>query len=258
MRGQESRWLILGGTGGIGRAVAVNALNNSEYVLCTGSSHGSVRRSRAEYRSITGINNKSFLVRRMKIKGWLSILHLYRWLQKLVLPDFVFVSYGPMIEKKLTSMLPRDWKRMNDHNLTVPGIVLSTLLGKMLKRGSGTIFLTGGTDTDSIRAFRRIAAYSAAKTGVSVLTVSAAETVREYCRSSGITEGGCNVRVVCICPGYIDTEYLSSEQKERFSRLAGKDGLSSPEQLADFVRKIAFDRKNYPNGTIINVKNYRE
>ncbi|GAB6089349.1 hypothetical protein JCM12856_09420 [Spirochaeta dissipatitropha] len=194
----------------------------------------------------------------MKIRGWLSILRLYRWLEKQDLPDIVFVSYGPMVEKKLTAMLPRDWKRMSDHNLTLPGIVLSTLLGRMLKRGSGTIFLTGGTDTDAIRAFRRIAAYSAAKTGVSVLAVSAAETVREYCRSSGLSDEECSVRVVCICPDYIGTEYLNKEQKERFSRLAGKDGLSSPEQFADFVRKVAFDRKNYPNGTIINVKNYRE
>jgi NAD(P)-dependent dehydrogenase (short-subunit alcohol dehydrogenase family) len=137
-------------------------------------------------------------------------------------------------------MGPEDWQRLIDHNLTFPGILVSSVLGDMMHKRWGRILLFGGTNTDTIRGFRTTAVYSAAKTALGVLAKSVARTAGPL----GVT---CNV----ICPGLTDTEY-SSDALRAYNRERSPGGaVLKPEDIA----KIALGALENPqiNGGIIPV-----
>jgi NAD(P)-dependent dehydrogenase (short-subunit alcohol dehydrogenase family) len=116
-------------------------------------------------------------------------------------PDILVLAWGPFKRIPLEETTPGDWRFFVENNLMFPGIMVSSVLCGMIKRGWGRILLFGGTKTADIRGFST-AAYAAAKTALGVLAKSAAKSARK----AGIT---CNV----ICPGLTDTEYTDSESR---------------------------------------------
>lgn len=249
MGGQEMHWLIIGGSGGIGRAVTLYGLQQGHRISATASRRGSARRLRyAAGSRTTGLD-----IWRQRFRGYGSVRRFARKLQRKQLPDAVVIAYGPLYEGDMPGQPTAEWQRMALHNLVLPGACVSTLLPRMLRRGHGTIILFGGTDTDRIQGFRRIGSYAAAKTGVSVLAASAARSIEAYTRAHGPVD----VRVYCVCPAYVDTEYLSDEQRQRFARLAGSAGLESPDSYGLLVESLIRGDEKNQNGAILNMKNGR-
>lgn len=154
--------------------------------------------------------------------------------------DILCVARGPFLRKALHETSADEWDSIVYANLTFPGILVSAVLPHMLSLSWGRILLLGGTRTDAVRGFRTNAAYAAAKTGLSTLVKSVS---LEYA-SKGIT---CNA----ICPGFVDTEYLDEEEKVRMAMKNPDGRLVSVAEIADTALLLL--EKSVYNGTVLPV-----
>jgi NAD(P)-dependent dehydrogenase (short-subunit alcohol dehydrogenase family) len=255
--------LVIGGTGGIGRALALGlAARGARLVLHGGSFRERlagalelVRAARAEAEGFLypldgppgsglaagpGAAASAILARARELCGGASPGSSAEGEARGSPPDILVCAWGPFKRGNIEDMSPEDWQHLIGNNLTFPGIMVSSCLGDMMHKRWGRILLFGGTNTDTIRGFRTTAVYSAAKTALGALAKSVARTAGPL----GVT---CNV----ICPGLTDTEY-SSEALRAYNRERSPGGeVLNPEDIA----KIALGVLENPqiNGGIIPV-----
>ena len=213
--------LVIGGTGGIGRAVALGLAERGAELTIHGGS------------SLERLENTLKTIKKLGGKGegfLLSIDNLIRAEEIFARapdPDILVCAWGPFRRAPLDRLDLEFWQGMVMGNLAFPGLVVSLALPKMIERNWGRILLFGGTNTDSIRGFLTSAAYSAAKTGLGVL----AKSVAKHAAAQGIS---CNV----ICPGLTDTEYLDDNEKKYNRDLSPGNQALSPENIAWFCMEI--------------------
>ncbi|GHU76640.1 short-chain dehydrogenase [Spirochaetia bacterium] len=189
--------LVIGGTGGIGRAIALLlAEKGAGLTLLGGSSQDRLDSALEEIRR-NGGRAEGFL---FKVDMLETPDAAERILERAPEPDILVCAWGPFKRGPLADMTPADWRDLTLCNLVLPGALVSLTLPAMMHRGFGRILLFGGTNTDTIRGFTSTAVYSAAKTALGALAKSAA-------REAGPAGVTCNV----LCPGLTDTEYLDGK-----------------------------------------------
>jgi 3-oxoacyl-[acyl-carrier protein] reductase len=212
------RALIIGGSGGIGRAVAVLLGEKKVRVTVHG---GSSRERLAETLNTiraAGGEAEGFLCS-AEFPGGAE-----RILAHVPAPDILVCAWGPFKRGSLEDFSAENWHYLIENNLIFPGILISSVLHAMMNRGWGRILLFGGTNTDTIRGFSSTAAYSAAKTALGVLAKSVAKT-------AGARGVSCNV----LCPGLTDTEY-GDEETRQYNRKRNPGGRAlKPEEIARFA-----------------------
>ncbi len=222
----DSRSLVVGGSGGIGRALSRALAGAGSHVVCHGARTERVDAVVSEIRG-TGGTADAFP---WPIDGVTPFTNELRSRFDSACFDIVVVSYGPVLYAPLGETSAQEWERLALHNVALPGALVSLLLPGMVERGRGRFVLLGGTDTGRIRSFGILPAYAAAKTAVSALCASAAETVR-----------GSGVSVFLYLPGFVDTEYVTPAQRKRLVRLAPEGKLETPEEVArrllDLIRR---------------------
>ncbi|GHV84805.1 hypothetical protein AGMMS50230_04130 [Spirochaetia bacterium] len=237
--------LVIGGTGGIGRAAALALAERGAAVTVTGGNSPerleaalfALGTNRAEIPAAEG-----FLCRIGGPKGFSPEQAAVYILEKVQFPqrplDILVFAWGPFKKVPLHETKPEDWRLLVESNLIFPGILISSVLCSMIKRRWGRILLFGGTNTTEIRGFSGTAAYGAAKTALGVLAKSTA-------RSAG-PEVTCNV----LCPGLTDTEYNSPEE-QKYNKTKNPGGALTP---ADIVRTAMAVLENPAvNGALIPI-----
>ncbi|MBO4318985.1 MAG: SDR family oxidoreductase [Treponema sp.] len=186
--------LVIGGTGGIGLALAVQLNELGASVTVTGRNPP---REKPEELTFIQLDFE---------KGGIECLEEEPMRHVLNETDILAVTYGPFIQKPLHQTSPDDWKKLALHDYALPGIALSLALPGMMERNFGRIIFFGGTRTDEIRSYKTNAPYAAAKTALDVIVKSTAGHYSQY----GIT---CNA----ICPGFTrnapSPEYLMPENE---------------------------------------------
>jgi len=225
--------LVVGGTGGIGRAVTLGlAARGAELTVHGGSSRERLENTLLEIRKKGG-KGEGFLLSIDKPAAAEEIIALSPP------PDILVCSWGPFNRGKIETLDLDFWQRMTENNLIFPGVLVSLALKGMMEQNWGRILLFGGTNTDSIRGFTTTAAYSAAKTALGVIAKSAAKT-------AGSRSVTCNV----LCPGLTDTEYTTEELRQYY-REKCPDGRSLiPEQVASAA--LAIISNPCINGAVIS------
>lgn len=153
--------------------------------------------------------------------------------------DILVAAWGPFLQKPLHETTLEDWKRVTDFNLALPGVLVSAALSGMKKREWGRILLFGGTRTDGIRGFRTNAAYAAAKTGIGVLVKSVAA---EYSRDG--------IAALALCPGFVDTEYLTARQAEDLAARAPRGRLIAAKDIGFLAAELLSREPPLWNGAI--------
>jgi 3-oxoacyl-[acyl-carrier protein] reductase len=225
------RALVVGGTGGIGRAVALGLAERGAEVTV----HGGSSRQRLENTlEALGKAGDGFLLPIVNPGAAEEIL------ARSPSPDILICAYGPFKRENLENQGREFWQKAVEDNLIFPGIMVSLCIKGMIERNWGRILLFGGTNTDTIRGFSTTSAYSAAKTALGVLAKSAAKAAG----GRGVT---CNV----LCPGLTDTEYCGEDQ-QNYNREKSPGGKPlCPEQVA----RAAFAILENPgiNGAIVPV-----
>jgi NAD(P)-dependent dehydrogenase (short-subunit alcohol dehydrogenase family) len=211
--------LVVGGTGGIGRSVAVGlAEKGAELTVHGGSSKERLESTLKAVRD-SGAKADGFLLSVGKPEA--AQLAAEEILAHSPQIDILVCAWGPFKQGNIEELNGDFWQDMITNNLILPGILVSRVLRGMMERNWGRILLFGGTNTDTIRGFTTTAAYSTAKTALGVL----AKSVAKSCGSRGVT---CNV----LCPGLTDTEYVSEAQRRyNLEKSPGGKPLN-PEQIA--------------------------
>ena len=228
--------LVVGGTGGIGRAVALGlAEMGAELAIHGGSSRERLDSALAVIRQNGG-----------KADGFLHSIDGSGSAEKILAvspePDILVCAWGPFQQGALESLDWKFWQNMTLNNLAFPGALVSGVLPGMIRKNWGRILLFGGTNTDNIRGFTTTAAYSAAKTALSVVAKSAA-------KSAGGKGISCNV----LCPGLTDTEY-TDEALRRYNREKSPGGQAmTPQQIARAA--LAVLENPCINGAVISAEN---
>jgi len=213
--------LVVGGTGGIGRAVALGLAERGAELTIHGGSSGA--RLESTLKAIRGKGGKG--------DGFLLNIESPAAAEEIIArspsPDILVCAWGPFKQGKLETLDRDFWQNMTENNLVIPGILVSLVIKGMMERNWGRILLFGGTNTDTIRGFTSTAAYSAAKTALGVIAKSAAKT-------AGLYSVTCNV----VCPGLTDTEYTTEELRLYYrEKSPGKKPLK-PEQVASAALAI--------------------
>ncbi|MDR2759213.1 MAG: SDR family oxidoreductase [Spirochaetaceae bacterium] len=226
--------LVTGGTGGIGKAMALRLGVRGARVFVQGGS--SPERLEGTLKAIrdAGGEAEGFLYDAGLPESAAGIL------DRVPRPDILICAWGPYKRAPVEQLLAHDWLFLTAANLTLPGILISSVLGNMIGKKWGRILLFGGTNTDAIRGFATTAAYSAAKTALGVVAKSVALTAGPY----GVS---CNV----VCPGLTDTEYTGKAARDyNRERSPGGIPLNSGE-IADMAIQIL----EHPqvNGAIIPI-----
>jgi 3-oxoacyl-[acyl-carrier protein] reductase len=232
------RALVLGGSGGIGRAVSFElGARGASLVLHGGSSRDRLDTTLRELAS-EGIEADGFL---HALDGDLgSIGRLVEFLPSLGRIDILVVAFGPFLQRSLATTSAADWERLALLDLALPGALSSTLLPAMAENGWGRILLFGGSRTDAIRSYSSNAAYAAAKTGLAVLAKSLA--------AEGASRGvGC----VLVCPGLVDTEYLGDAERVALMARAPRGRLIEPREVAQAAVDILSAEPCIASGSIL-------
>jgi 3-oxoacyl-[acyl-carrier protein] reductase len=228
--------LVVGGTGGIGRAVAVGlAEKGAELTVHGGSSRERLESTLTAVRE-SGAKGEGFLLSVDRPEALPSAVD--KIFAHAPQTDILVCAWGPFKQGSIEELSGEFWQNMVTSNLIFPGILVSSVLRGMIERNWGRILLFGGTNTDTIRGFTTTTAYSAAKTALGVLAKSVAKSFG----SRGIT---CNV----LCPGLTETEYTQEAQKlYNLGKSPGGKPLN-PQQIA--LAAIAVLENPCINGAVI-------
>jgi NAD(P)-dependent dehydrogenase (short-subunit alcohol dehydrogenase family) len=146
---------------------------------------------------------------------------------------------------RLAELSVEDWDRVIDINLK--GVFLGSkyTIPVMLEQGKGVII--NNASSSGITPIPRVSVYAAAKAGVIQLT-----------KAMAIEYGGANIRVNCICPGFIETPMTSiiippdSESRD-YSHLWPLTKPGNPEDIAKAALYLASDDSSFVTGTSLVV-----
>ncbi|MFW5694045.1 MAG: SDR family NAD(P)-dependent oxidoreductase [Alkalispirochaeta sp.] len=236
MRLQHHRALIIGGSGGIGRAVSYALAAQGASIICHGGHNQDKLDRVVSYIQEHGGKARGLLVPMERATD--IVPHL----NGLGRVDILVVAMGPIAYRPLADTDDATWQQMIDLNLVLPGLLVSRYLPAMVTSGWGRVVLFGGPHGDTLRGFRTIAAYGAAKAGVASL-----------CKSAAQQTNGQNVAVNLIAPGYVDTEYLSAAQRKQLIGKSPRGALISPERVARLVNQLVLADEPDMNGAMITL-----
>lgn len=247
------RALVVGGSGGIGAALAAAlAARGADLLIHGGSSRerlaAAVTRAEEAGRGALGDEASgrapAGASARPSVESLLLPLErpsdLVDRLPGLGRVDILAVAFGPFVRKALHETGAADWERLALLDLALPGALASALIPAMAARGYGRILFFGGTRTDAIRAYSSNAAYAAAKTGLAVLAKSIAA---EYSQAG--------IGAFVLCPGFVDTEYLGEGQRAELRSKAPGGRLIEAEEIAEFAASLVAAEPCIASGAVV-------
>ncbi len=231
---------MVGGTGGIGRAVSLElGARSAQVIVHGGSSAQRLEATLGELEKL-GAQAEGFLL--SLGSGGSSLQSLLEAIAGLGRIDILAVAFGPFVRKSLAATTMAEWEDLALLNLALPGALCSALMPGMASRGWGRILLFGGTRTDGIRAYSSNAAYAAAKTGLAVLAKSLA--------AEGASKG---VACLMACPGFVDTEYLATADRASLRAKAPGGRLSTPEDIASLAVGLLMAEPCLASGAVVSL-----
>lgn len=146
--------------------------------------------------------------------------------------DILVNNVGPMSVKPWDQVRPEEWEATLQSNLLSAVYCMQGVLPGMRQKGWGRIINLGYSRAEQLTALPNITPYAAAKTGLLILTRSAAKTEA----SSGIT-------VNMVSPGLIEEGILPPDRAIPMGRLG---------KFADVVHAVDFlvsSKADYITGT---------
>ncbi len=219
--------LVLGGTGGVGAAVARELVDMGVETWVTGRRESGPQGTQCISLTITQSGQTLEKLER-EYPHWDDT-------------QYLVCAFGPYLEAPLSLTSADQWSWVVDLNLVLPGMLVSRILPGMRSNRFGKIILFGATGSDHIRGRKLTAPYQAAKTGLGVLAKSVA-----------MEAGGDLVECNVLCPGYIVTEYMPTPLKERATRRLGPRKTVSPQEYRSLFRWLLIENQGIVNGAVIS------
>lgn len=227
--------LVVGGSGGIGAAVSHALADRGVSLRIHGGHDGDALNAVVEQCAATSRRRPESIL--AALAGTADV----RELIGAEPPEVLVVAFGPILWRGLAENTAGDWEAMATLNLAIPGALISACLPRMIERGFGRIVLFGASRGDTSPASIEAPAYTAAKAGLVSLV-----------RSTGRYGARQNVACNLVCPGYVNTEYLTDAQRQRFSRLSRSGHLTESSDVAHTVVWLCAQERPVVTGAVIN------
>ena len=159
--------------------------------------------------------------------------------------DVLFSNAGIGLSKRITDTSTEEWHHVLGVNLTGAFLCARHVIPWIQQRGGGSIVIDASAN--GLMAEPDLAAYCASKGGLIALT-----------RSLALDYGKDNIRVNCLCAGYIDTpindEYFAMPgAREHAARLHALGRIGRPEEVAFAALFLASDEASFITGSVLTV-----
>jgi len=158
--------------------------------------------------------------------------------------DVMFANAGINIEATVEDLETDDWQKVIDVNLKSVYLSDRYAIKQFKKQGSGGVIVNSGS-IHSFVAWQGLAAYSASKGGVKLLTQQIA---------SEVSKDG--IRAVAIAPAYINTPLIGSLSPEVVDSLVSLHPigrLGEPIEVARTVLFLASDDASFITGITLPI-----
>jgi 3-oxoacyl-[acyl-carrier protein] reductase len=217
MRLENKKSIITGSARGIGKAIARKFLQEGARVFLVDIHQERLAKTKEELTPLgevhtfaADVSQKAQVQNLMKavLKTWDAI-------------DVLVNNAGIAIVENFLDLREENWDRTLDVNLKSMFLVSQLVSKEMVKRGQGGAMVNMAS-TNGLLGEAGLAHYNASKAGVILLTKTLAIELAPY-----------NIRVNCVCPGFIKTE------------LAGEAGYDEA-FIAEYVKKIPLNRHGKP------------
>lgn len=233
---ERKRALVIGGSGGIGRAVTTVLASLGADLTIHGGHDPKRLKSAARAARAESVEVSTVLRQLDRVEDVEPVIEAAGRV------DILVVSFGPFLEAPVSRMTGESWHRMIALNLTLPGVLISRVLPAMIGQSWGRILVFGGPRSDRMVGYRQIAGYAAAKAGLASLV-----------RSVALQHGRDGIRCNMICPGYVDTEYYSEELRGRIRNMSPAGRMVSVDEIAALARTLFLSESDPINGALIPV-----
>ncbi len=215
--------LVTGASRGMGRAIALRLADEVSGVAV----HYLTRRDEAQELA-AAIREKgklsalfrADLTKRAQASGLIKKVE-----EKFGRIDVLVNSVGPILVKPWDQLETADWERVLRGNLLSSYFCLKAALPGMRKRRWGRIINVGYSRAEQLHSFPTILPYAAAKTGLLIVT-----------RTAAVSEAANGITVNMVSPGLMKGGMLPR------SRNLSESELGSHEDVADAVAYLASDR----------------
>ncbi len=229
--------LIIGGSRGIGRAIALRlAQSGFDIWLTYKNNHNAAQETKSEVEKLgSGCDLIAFDVSNYEE----TKSALEKRLENLV-PHVLVYNAGITRDNLLVWMAKEEWDAVTSTNLTGFFNVTRTVLFPMLKEKRGRIVII--SSISGIIGQAGQVNYSASKAG---LIGAAKALAREV--------GKKNISVNIVAPGFIETDMTEGLPKEKILPLIPVNRLGNPEDVASVVNFLCTEENMYIHGQVIGI-----
>ncbi|MDY7575137.1 3-oxoacyl-ACP reductase FabG [Actimicrobium sp. CCI2.3] len=233
--------LVTGASRGIGRAIAIELVNQGAIVIGTATTEGGAaaissyldtQRAGAGKGAVLDVTNAA------------ACLELVESIQKEFGGLSILVNNAGITADQLALRMKEDeWDSVIATNLTAVGRLSRAVLRGMMKAKAGRIINITSVVGSAGNAGQMN--YAAAKAGVAGMSRALAREI-----------GSRNITVNCIAPGFIDTDMTKALAESQIAQLTQQiplGRLGQPEDIAAAVAFLASPQASYITGTTIHV-----
>lgn len=228
------RALVIGGSRGLGRAIALSLAGAGASVVAVGRGAGSLE----ELRAVARARGLAVAVTRADASRPST---LRRLLGRAAGPDLLVVSAGDYWEGPISRLTGARWEALVHSNVSLALAAIQASLPGMRRRRYGRILLFGVAGAETPRAAPRAHAYRAAK--IALLTLA---------RSIAHEEAGNGITVNLILPGVIQTG-LPARRAAAFARKIPAGRLGAPSEIARAALFLLAEESGYITGAALPV-----
>lgn len=230
--------LVLGGSRGLGRAVALALARAGARVLVTGRDPKAL----AEVQAIGRARGVTLAAVRSDATSLAQVKSAFRRaVREVGAPDLLVHAVGDYWEGPIPRLTGERWEALARSNVTSAIHAIHEALPGMRRRRYGRILLFGVAGGESARAAPRAHAYRAAK--VALLTLA---------KSIAHEEAGNGITVNMILPGVIQTGRLPQGASALVKRIPARR-LGTPREIARAALFLLSEESSYITGSTLTI-----
>lgn len=234
--------LVTGATGGIGRAISENLIQNGAKVMLSGTDLEKLSKMKDEM--LSKYEQAEVFIKPCNLKNSGDIINLVKESVSVFQRcDILVANAGITRDGLILRMSEEDWDDVLDTNLKSAFLIAKEAVKIMMKQKYGKIILI--SSVVGISGNPGQVNYCASKAGIVGFAKSLAQEVASR-----------NININCVAPGFIYskmTEALTEEQKRSIMSKIPMGRYGLPVEVANAVTFLSSDLSSYITGQTISV-----